>query len=183
MQLDYAKGCVNFRDVGEFVNLIAERPLLPEGKLYRGGKLDFVTDAASIGAPCTIVNLRKSQDKHSFGACAYDFPISNDYEKYETHNREVGKWLNRVLEVFARPDLAFPVFVHCTSGKDRTGVVVAALLKILQIPDDIIIEEYLLSEGEVKAEWIQTALAGIGTPESYFKRLNLDQIRQHFTVP
>ena len=31
MGLDYTSGCVNFRDVGEWVNLLASRPVLPRG--------------------------------------------------------------------------------------------------------------------------------------------------------
>lgn len=107
----------------------------------------------------------------------FHFPISNDYEKYETANRQVRQWLRNVISVFENSDLVYPILVHCTSGKDRTGVVIAALLKILQIPDAIIVEEYLLSDGEVKAEWILMSLQGINDPAKYFDRLDLNRIR------
>ena len=177
MSLDYSQGCVNFRDVGEFVNLLAARTLLPPGKLYRGGKLEFVKSAAHIGSPKTIVNLRKGEDINTFDTVMLHFPISNDYEKYETTNRQVKQWLRNAISVFANINLAYPVLVHCTSGKDRTGVVIAALLKILQVPDSIIVEEYLLSDGSVKAEWITMSLQGIGDPAKYFDKLDLNQIR------
>ena len=35
MGLDYSKGCVNFRDVGEWVNCIGGSNLLPEQLLLR----------------------------------------------------------------------------------------------------------------------------------------------------
>lgn len=38
MGLDYTYGSVNFRDIGEFVNLIAEREIMQKDKLFRGGK-------------------------------------------------------------------------------------------------------------------------------------------------
>ncbi len=177
MSLDYSQGCVNFRDVGEFVNLLSSQTLLPSGKLYRGGKLEFVDSAEQIGLPKTIINLRKGEDAKTFDARMLHFPISNDYEKYETTNRQVRQWLRNVISVFEDIYLAYPVLVHCTSGKDRTGVVIAALLKILQIPDAIIVEEYLLSDGEVKAEWIMMALQGINDPAKYFDRLDLSRIR------
>jgi protein-tyrosine phosphatase len=69
--------------------------------------------------------------------------------------------------------------IHCTSGKDRTGVVVAALLKILEVPDQIIVEEYLLSQGEVRAEWIQQALTGIGDPQVYFNRIDIEIVKRN----
>ena len=177
MSLDYSQGCVNFRDVGEFINLLATQTLLPLGKLYRGGKLEFVVNATHIGSPRTIVNLRRSEDVKTFSTTTLHFPISNDYEKYETTNRQVKQWLRNVIGIFEKSDLAYPVLVHCTSGKDRTGVVIAALLKTLQIPDPMIIEEYLLSDGSVEAEWIMMSLKGIGDPEKYFDKLDLNQIR------
>jgi protein-tyrosine phosphatase len=179
MSLDYSQGCVNFRDVGEFVNLLANQTLLPLGKLYRGGKLDFVVNATDIGSPKTIVNLRKGEDISIFNTTMLHFPISNDYEKYETIDRQVKQWLRNVVGIFEKSDLLYPVLVHCTSGKDRTGVVIATLLKILQIPDTIIIEEYLLSDGSVEAEWIMMSLKGIGDPEKYFNKLDLSQIRKN----
>lgn len=177
ISLDYSQGCINFRDVGEFVNLLSSQPLLPLGKLYRGGKLEFVDSASQIGSPKTIINLRKGEDVKTFDARMLHFPISNDYEKYETANRHVRLWLRSVVSVFEDGDLAYPILVHCTSGKDRTDVVIAALLKILQIPDAIIVEEYLLSDGEVKAEWIKLSLQGIDDPATYFDRLDLSRIR------
>jgi len=39
-----------------------------------------------------------------------------------------------------------PVFVHCTAGKDRTGVMMALLLKALEVPDDIVFADYLRSD-------------------------------------
>lgn len=179
MGLDYTQGCVNFRDVGEFVNIIAGEPLMPEGRLLRGGKLDYVKSASSIGSPGTIVNLRSGPDPQRFTADYYHFPSSDQVENYETHRPEVRKWLNDVISLFEEPDLHYPVLIHCTSGKDRTGIVVAALLRILGISDAIIVEEYLLSSGEVKEEWIRQALEGIGQPETYFKRVDLATVGQN----
>jgi protein-tyrosine phosphatase len=35
-----------------------------------------------------------------------------------------------------------PVIIHCTAGKDRTGIVVAVLLSILGVDDDDIVADY-----------------------------------------
>ena len=37
------------------------------------------------------------------------------------------------------------VLFHCTAGKDRTGVTAAILLKMLNVSDDIIMEDYLFT--------------------------------------
>ncbi|MFH0751495.1 MAG: tyrosine-protein phosphatase [Chloroflexota bacterium] len=38
-----------------------------------------------------------------------------------------------------------PALFHCTTGKDRTGWAAAALLTLLGVPDDEVMEDYLLS--------------------------------------
>lgn len=38
-----------------------------------------------------------------------------------------------------------PAIIHCTAGKDRTGVTIALLLSLLGVPDDIIAADYTLS--------------------------------------
>jgi protein-tyrosine phosphatase len=40
---------------------------------------------------------------------------------------------------------AFPALVHCTAGKDRTGVVIALILAVLGVPDELIAADYALS--------------------------------------
>lgn len=181
MGLDYTEnGCVNFRDVGESVNILAGRVLLPAGRMLRGGKLDFLESLEQIGSPGTICNLRKGPDPEAkrFGADYFHFPISNDHEKYDTGDKTVRRWLNDVFRALASEVRRWPVFFHCTSGKDRTGVVVAALLTVLGVERELIVEEYLLSKGEVERAWIEGALDGIGDPAFYFERVSLDSLRQ-----
>jgi protein-tyrosine phosphatase len=38
-----------------------------------------------------------------------------------------------------------PVLVHCAAGKDRTGIAIALLLVVLNVPHETIIEDYLLT--------------------------------------
>ena len=179
MELDYTAGCVNFRDAGAFVNLITGKPLLPENRLLRGGKIDFVSEASEIGSPGTIINLRAAEDAKTFGADPFHFPTANNHEKYATTQREVRRWLNAIVALFEDKNLRYPVLIHCLSGKDRTGIVIAALLKILDVSDAVIVEEYLLSEGNVSAESIMQALSGIGEPAHYFNRIHLELMRRN----
>lgn len=43
-----------------------------------------------------------------------------------------------------------PAVVHCTSGKDRTGMVAAILLLALDAPTDAISEDYAMTEGKIE---------------------------------
>ena len=58
---------------------------------------------------------------------------------------EVGSAnLRRVIATLGEPG-AFPALVHCTGGKDRTGVVVALVLDVLGVSRATIIEDYALT--------------------------------------
>jgi protein-tyrosine phosphatase len=179
MGLDYwnPEQVVNFRDVGEFVNMIAGADLLPVQRVFRGGTLRHVESLNTIGNPKTVFNLQKGPDPAFPDTVIHHFPISNDYEKYETSTPEVREWLRRILTTVER-GIDFPLYIHCLSGKDRTGVVVATLLTVLRIPRECIVEEYLLSEGQVSPEFIETALDGISPVSSAFKRVDLERVQR-----
>ena len=38
-----------------------------------------------------------------------------------------------------------PLIVHCAAGKDRTGVAIAVLLAALEVPREVIVEDYVLT--------------------------------------
>lgn len=42
-----------------------------------------------------------------------------------------------------------PALFHCTTGKDRTGWAAASLLMLLGVPDDLVMEEYLLTNAQL----------------------------------
>jgi len=46
----------------------------------------------------------------------------------------------------------YPVMIHCTQGKDRTGLIIALLLFLLDVPLDAITYDYTLSEAELLPE-------------------------------
>ena len=52
-----------------------------------------------------------------------------------------------------------PLLVHCSAGKDRTGFVVAMLLSALEVPDDVILADYLASQGWPGGEQHRASLA------------------------
>lgn len=184
MSLDYTNGCVNFRDVGEWVNLIAGKSLLREKTLLRGGKLDHIRSGSEVGHPKTIVNLRRGADAGlSFlNATFLHFPLPQGFERSYTHLPEVKRWLNAVVKSVAYDIEDFPVLFHCTSGKDRTGVIIGVLLHIMSIPLEIIAEEYLLSDGYVDKEELLRALENIKDPAKYFKGIELGRVSDKFLI-
>jgi protein-tyrosine phosphatase len=62
-----------------------------------------------------------------------------------------GKTLGETIKLLCAPE-AFPALVHCSAGKDRTGIVVALILAVLGVPDDVIAADYGLSGGYLDQE-------------------------------
>lgn len=176
MGLDYTDGCVNFRDFGAYINLILDKDVLPEGRFYRGGSIDHVKKHEEIDYVRSVISLRKGPDYEQFDADYYHFPMSNKIEKYDTTQKEVRVWLNNILRVFESADFRFPFLIHCLSGKDRTGILTAAILMVLGVDRHAIEEEYLLSEGEVKLSLIRQSIDGFGDITKYFDRIDLGKI-------
>lgn len=50
-----------------------------------------------------------------------------------------------VISELAEPD-GMPAVIHCTAGKDRTGIVVAVLLEVLGVPRASILDDYMATE-------------------------------------
>ncbi|MEL6559091.1 MAG: tyrosine-protein phosphatase [Bacteroidota bacterium] len=178
MGLDYTDGCVNFRDFGAYINLILNEQVLLEGRFYRGGSVDYVKKHEEIECVKSVISLRNGPDYEQFDAEYYHFPMSNKIEKYDTTQKAVRVWLNQILRVFESDDFRFPFLIHCLSGKDRTGILTAAILMILGIDKAAIEEEYLLSEGEVKLSLIRQSIDGFGDITKYFDRVDIRKVRE-----
>jgi protein-tyrosine phosphatase len=56
--------------------------------------------------------------------------------------------LIEALRLIADPDNR-PVLIHCTAGKDRTGLVVAMLLEILGVDHEVIVADYHVTSGNM----------------------------------
>ena len=160
----------NFRGVGQTINILIGKTILQENVLFRGGTLLHVTDPAEFGNPKTIINLRRGIDPVFPNIATIHIPSEDKIENYQTDNKITRKWINRAIAVLER-DLESPFLIHCTAGKDRTGIIIAAILKICSIPEQYIIEEYMLSDDDISQQQIEMALAGLGDMEKYCNRV------------
>ncbi|WP_379969977.1 tyrosine-protein phosphatase [Epilithonimonas sp. UC225_85] len=87
-----------------------------------------------------MANARKLALKGKISKSDADKRMLRFYTDYVSENPEVIKKI--VSEIL---DSEQPVLYHCTAGKDRTGMITALILKILKFDNDVIFEEYLLS--------------------------------------
>ncbi|MBR0776064.1 tyrosine-protein phosphatase [Bradyrhizobium diazoefficiens] len=66
--------------------------------------------------------------------------MRESYRNYVRHNTDSFRTLfGHLLEDHA------PLVIHCTAGKDRTGFASALILHALGVPDEVISEDYLLT--------------------------------------
>ena len=66
--------------------------------------------------------------------------MRDSYRNYVRHNTPSFRALfSHLLEDRA------PLVIHCTAGKDRTGFACALILHALGVPDDVIADDYLLT--------------------------------------
>ena len=175
-------GCFNFRDIGRSVRW---------GRYYRAGRQDRMTQddlqkLETMGV-ATQIDLRKPDEiadqgrgpLEAMGATYHNIPVIPEggtdqlarlvgdtgisgarylgYLEFGPHS-----W-QRMFEIFAEAD-QHPILIHCTAGKDRTGVSTAFLLSVLGVDRAVIEADYLLTNREVErqADFIEEF---VGLPE------------------
>lgn len=96
---------------------------------------------------------------------AGEFDVTDGYLGYL---RNSGSTLARGVRALAQPG-ALPAVVHCTLGKDRTGVFVALLLRCLGVDVEAVADDYAASGATVPA--VLAALAPDSDHHAAFQRL------------
>ena len=79
--------------------------------------------------------------------------------------------LRQTLATLAAPG-GFPAIVHCTAGKDRTGLIVALLLGLVGVPAATIVADYALSAQYLVGPYLEEArqrAAHNGIPWEWFQ--------------
>ncbi|WP_103382711.1 tyrosine-protein phosphatase [Pseudonocardia dioxanivorans] len=159
-------GAFNFRDLG---GLRAGEDLhVRRGVLFRSDTLQALTpaDVSHLTDRLRlelIVDLRIGPEAVSEGrgpmaevpvsylnAPLRDLPVSDlpaheqSLRFYVEHLESPGSVLSTVVRIVAAM-AGRPVLLHCAAGKDRTGLVVALLLRLLGVDDEDIVADYLRS--------------------------------------
>ena len=66
-------------------------------------------------------------------------------EQYLTMMEHTKPEVASIMRLLLKED-SIPVLIHCAHGKDRTGVMVAMILGCLEVEDELIAQDYSLSE-------------------------------------
>jgi protein-tyrosine phosphatase len=90
--------------------------------------------------PTVVAALRAQLAAGSLSPATALEIMRESYRDYVRHNT------HRFRALFAHLlDDRAPLVIHCTAGKDRTGFACALVLHALGVPDDVIREDYLLT--------------------------------------
>ena len=185
------EGCFNFRDIGGYQNQDGKK--VKKGLYFRAGRQDRMTDDDLVQLLdlniATQIDLRKQEEVldqgrgplEAMGAKYINISVipeggSDKLNKLVGDTGISGKrylgylefgptsWL-RLFGILAH-EKNLPVLLHCTAGKDRTGVSTAFLLSILGVSRNIIEADYLLTnlDTERQADFIERT---VGYPEGY----------------
>lgn len=168
----------NFRDVGTTINQISGEPMLKQHCLYRSGEFGtagFLTQHKFN----TVLSLRRAKDPTLAGVEFHNIAPLETMNNYQHRSAVFQEWFTRFI--YRLVQVGPPILIHCTAGKDRTGVAIALLLKLLEVPADSILQEYSLSEGVIYPESISALLGEYEFPGDVLE--SRSQLHEKFTQP
>lgn len=152
-------GVLNLRDLGGYPSASGSR--LRWRRLFRSDALHKLDPADLAGlALHTIVDLRTELESdyapsplaglparlRHVSLIGPDFPAEPlELEAiYHFLITERGDAIAEAIRALCQ-DGAFPAMVHCSAGKDRTGIVIALILAVVGVPDEVIAADYAYS--------------------------------------
>jgi protein-tyrosine phosphatase len=159
------EGTLNFRDIGGYPveggGTTTWRTLFRSDALHRVND-DGSRSIAELGLK-TVIDLRVLEELMIAQSPLSDFAdrgtrtlhlslVGKDFSElppdldgvYFYAVDKCGPAIGSAIKHLAAPG-ALPGLVHCTAGKDRTGVVIAFALAALGVPDEVIAADYALS--------------------------------------
>lgn len=183
------QGSFNFRDIGGYPT--KDGRSVRWGLYYRAGRQDRMTSEdlkqyQALGVK-TQIDLRKPEEINeqgrgpleSMGASYHNLAVIPDGGTDQL-SRLVGDtgisgarylgylefgpepWL-RMFDLFAQAS-NHPIVLHCTAGKDRTGVSTAFLLSVLGVDRALIEADYILTNRDVSRQ-VDFVERTVGLPE------------------
>jgi protein-tyrosine phosphatase len=153
----------NARDLGG--TPLGEGAAVAYGALFRGPPLAGLSaegcdEVAALGIQ-TVIDFRTADERHVKPETACVFELAQLVEAplpvpYNVSPADYIADLNATDSIAAVFRLladaeAYPIYMHCTWGRDRTGVVAAVILRALGASREDILHEYLHSQPSVGA--------------------------------
>lgn len=149
----YLDGVANTRDLGGYLTEDGKHRVV-QGMIYRGANLDGITgdgmkQAIDIFGVKTDLDLRSSAaDKMLYTDKS---PILMGQVQYinipgvsYSSCLPISGTMRKELEVFTNPD-NYPIYFHCSAGRDRAGTLAFLLNALLGVPEEKLLADYELT--------------------------------------
>ena len=146
----YVEDVQNIRDVGGYESSLVPGGKLRQGLYYRGATLNYITkegqrqmwDELGVRVEIDMRDESWCEGPYVDGVEYYvlSIPSFTDDQRFEEFSAEY----RQVFELIANAD-EMPVYLHCNSGADRTGIVTFMLLTLCGVDYDDIARDYLFS--------------------------------------
>lgn len=166
------EGAWNVRDVGGIPTADGR---VRTGVLLRSGNLSAVTPAGSEalrGRVRHIVDLRGDEELRRAPTAVTGVPITHlplfygsvssffakDTSLEQMYGDMVEQGSGRIVEAVRVIAAGEPTLVHCTVGKDRTGVTIALALSAVGADRDAVVADYSLTESQLPQDLTEQAL-------------------------
>lgn len=144
--------------------LLAELPLRTVIDLRDDGERDAMPNRLDgVGARIVTIPLRVRGIAGEPGADVETWRAGDLSGFYVYLARTRAAEIAAAVAALAGPG-ALPALVHCTAGKDRTGVVIAVALSALGVADADVIADFALSSSYLDAAFADHARRAMATP-------------------
>ena len=168
----------------------ADGRIVRRGALYRSEvprSAPAAGTAVAVWPPAVVIDLRapvERRGRHALdapGTLVHSVPMGTDLAPVSTAVRtphdaaggdltpayrhlaqDAAARIARIAVLVA--EAPGPVLVHCTAGKDRTGIVVAVLLRAVGVRRAEVMADYLRTERNLPRLWAALHAAGIPSP-------------------
>ncbi len=192
------EGSVNFRDLGDLGGLVTgDGRRVRAGLVYRSDALHGLT-AADMERLATLriallVDLRAATEIErsgpsplvASGTRVLHAPIMAqegaprdlaEIQMEMLYAEMLEKGRARFGEIFTAlaGEDNLPAVIHCAAGKDRTGVTVALLLRLLAVPDEAIVLDYALTDRNMarlldRLKGLATSSTDVSYPAHFYR--------------
>ena len=146
----YVEGCYNIRDIGGYDSSLVEGGKIRQGLLYRGEKIDNITENGKITFRDEL-GIRTEIDMRDEDACLGPYVEGVDYYAYSIPSgtesyrfKEYSSVYKNIFALLSKADEA-PVYLHCSSGADRTGISIFMLLTLCGVSYEDMARDYLFT--------------------------------------
>lgn len=168
----HLEGASNFKEMGGIPNIFNQ--VIKWRMLYRSDNLSSITqrdkiilESLNIGYIIDLrTNFEKKRNYNLEFAKYYSIPISDfsiknilfarsENNMHHFYHSIICKYSSQIKDIFAL--LLHPTqkgtIIHCNLGKDRTGLIMAIMLLVLDVSKHFIMSDYLESNQNIKNLW------------------------------